>query len=112
VLARRFCRMELRQLPALFVFPNLIAVATRRKQVSSFPQCGSVLSVAHHFGAHFIVLSDAVVLTNPGNVRKHSTKRRAYKLLLASHTFSQALRLPLPKQSLHPSCPETLLPFG
>ena len=52
----------------------VIAVGTRHKQVSSLLQCGSVLSVAHHFGAHFIVLPDVVVLANPGNVRKHSTK--------------------------------------
>jgi hypothetical protein len=58
----------------LFVFPNLIAVATRREQVPSLLEGGSIVRVAHHFGAHIIVLPDAVVLTNLGDVRKHSTK--------------------------------------
>src|SRR5262249_3825633 len=65
----------------LLVFPNLIAVATRRKQVSGFLERSSILPVVHHFGPHFIILPDTVVLSNPGNLGKHSTKRRAHKLL-------------------------------
>src|SRR5215471_649691 len=71
------------------MFLNLIAVATRRKQVSGFLKCRSIVPVAQHFGSHFIILPDAVVLSDPGNLGKHSTKRRAHKLLLASHTFHQ-----------------------
>ena len=71
------------------MFPNLIAAATRRKQVSSFLERGSIVPVAQHFGSHFVVLPDAVVLCDPGNFSKHSAKRRAYNLLLARHTFHQ-----------------------
>ena len=78
---------ELRQLPALLVFPDTIAVATRCKQVSSFLERSSILPVAQHFGPHFIILPDAVVLSDPGNLGKHSAKRRAHKLLPASYTF-------------------------
>jgi hypothetical protein len=71
------------------VFPNLIAVATRRKQVSSFLKRSSILSIAQHFGPHFIILPDAVVLADPSNFGKHSAERRAHNLLLTSHTFHQ-----------------------
>src|SRR5262249_23605087 len=37
----------------------------------------------------FIILPDTVVLPDPGNLGKHSTKRRTHNLLLASHTFHQ-----------------------
>src|SRR5262249_41895319 len=73
----------------LFVFPNLIAAAIRRKQVSGFLERSSIVPVAQYFGPHFIILPDTVVLSNPGNLGKHSTKRRAHNLLLAGHTFHQ-----------------------
>src|SRR6516225_4497527 len=71
------------------MFPNLIAAAIRRKQVSSFLERSSIVRVAQYFGPHFIILPNTVVLSDPGNLGKHSTKRRAHKLLLASHTFHQ-----------------------
>src|SRR5215468_8850725 len=73
----------------LLVFPNLIAAAVRRKQVTSFLERSSIVPVAQYFGPHFIILPDTVVLSDPGNFGKHSTKRRAHKLLLASHTCHQ-----------------------
>jgi hypothetical protein len=63
------------------VFPNLIAVATRRKQVSSFLKRSSILSIAQHFGPHFIILPDAVVLSDPSNFGKHSAERSLPVLL-------------------------------
>src|SRR5262249_41359813 len=49
----------------------------------------SIVPVAQYFGSHFVILPNAVVLSDPGNLGKHSAKRRAYNLLRASHMFHQ-----------------------
>ena len=41
----------------LLVFPNLIAAAIRRKQVSSFLERSSIVRVAQYFGPHFIIFA-------------------------------------------------------
>src|SRR6185312_3739764 len=84
----------------LFVFPNLITVATRREQVSSFLKRSSIFAIAQHFGPHLIILPDAIVLSDPGNLGKHSAKRRAHKLFLASHMFHQRCDFLCPSNGL------------
>jgi hypothetical protein len=59
------------QVRALLVFPNLVAAAIRRKQVSSFLERSSIVPVAQYFGPHFVILPDTVVLSDPGNLGKH-----------------------------------------
>jgi hypothetical protein len=77
------------------VFPNLIPVATRRKQVSSFLKPSAILAVAHHFGPHFIILPDAVKHSKFKEVRdydKNDINDKRYDRLEQSDTFGRLCR--------------------
>jgi hypothetical protein len=89
--SHRFGITELHQSSILFVFPNLITVTSRRKQVSGFLERGTL----HRSPLWYvIVLFDTVVLSNPSNVGKNSAKRRslltgsAYGLVALGEQFA------------------------